>query len=99
MSDTPPEGDGVRDQLDRILSGYQALESRFAQAGGLANLLSLYEQIRREVERISYDEIDRMTREIKAVVEALLKMDYELRRVINLKRVFDGKTGSTEGAG
>lgn len=99
MSEIPPDGDGVRDQLDRILSGYQALESRFAGAGGLAKLLGLYDQLRREVERVSIDEIERMAREIKAVVEALLKMDYELRRVLTLKRMFDARPGGMEGAG
>jgi len=35
-----------------------------------------------------------MTHEIKGIIDALLKMDYELRRVSNLKVAFDaGVTG------
>ena len=60
-----------------------------AAAGGLGSLLNLYEQVRRELERVSFEELDRMTLEIKAVIEALLKMDYELRKVHNLKLAFE----------
>ena len=91
--------DGVREQLDRILAGYQELELRLSSSGGIANLLSIYEQVRREIERLSYEELDRMTREIKAVVEALLKMEYELRRIHRLKQVFDGRPSGAEDAG
>lgn len=77
--------DSVRERLDRIVSSYEELDRRFVAAGGLGNLLNLYEQIRRELERVSFEELDRMALEIKAVIEALLKMDYELRKVHNLK--------------
>jgi hypothetical protein len=79
----------VRGRLDRIVAAYEEIERRFVDAGGLANVLALYEQIRRELARVSYDELDRMTQEIKTVIDALLKMDYELRRVNNLKVAFD----------
>ena len=36
---------------------------------------------------------DRMTGEIKNVIEALLTIDYELRRVQNLKLAFDSRAG------
>ena len=80
----------VRDILDRILTSYGEIDRRFAPAGGVGALLNLYEQVRRELGRVSYEELDRMTAEIKTVIEALLKMDYELRRVHNLKLAFDG---------
>jgi len=83
--------EGVRDLLDRILSSYEDMDRRFAPAGGIGSLLNLYEQVRRELDRVSYEELDRMTREIKTVIEALLKMDYELRKVHNLKLVFDAR--------
>ena len=79
----------VRGQLERVLAAYADIDRRFLQAGGLASVLALYEQIRSELARVSYDELDRMTHEIKAVIDALLKMDYELRKVNNLKVAFD----------
>lgn len=82
---------GVRDLLDRVLSSYEEIDGRFAAAGGLGRLLNLYEQLQRELERVSYEEIDRMTAEIRSVIESLLKMDYELRRVNNLKLAFDAR--------
>ena len=82
---------GVRDILERVLSSYQEIDGRFASVGGLGRLLNLYEQLQHELERVSYEEIDRMTAEIRSVIEALLKMDYELRRVNNLKLGFDAK--------
>ena len=88
----PPVATGahsVRDLLDRILASYEEIDRRFTAAGGLGSLLNLYEQVRRELERVSFDELDRMTLEIKSVIEALLKMDYELRKVHNLKLAFE----------
>jgi hypothetical protein len=89
----------VRGQLERLLAAYAEIDRRFVQAGGLASVLAMYEQIRRELARVSYDELDRMTQEIKAVIDALLKMDYELRKVNNLKVAFDAGTAGTGSAG
>jgi hypothetical protein len=88
---------GVRDILERVLSSYQEIDGRFAAVGGLGRLLNLYEQLQRELERVSYEEIDRMTAEIRTVIEALLKMDYELRRVNNLKLAFDARQPGASG--
>ena len=104
---TPPEEivhevagtDSVRDRLDRIMSSYEELDRRFISAGGLGSLLNLYEQVRRELERVSFDELDRMTLEIKTVIEALLKMDYELRKVHNLKLAFEARPQGAATAG
>ena len=87
--------DSVRERLDRILSSYEEIDRRFLAAGGLGTLLNLYEQVRRELERVSFEELDRMTHEIKTVIEALLKMDYELRKVHNLKLAFETRTPGT----
>jgi len=84
--------DGVRERLEHILSSYEEIDRRFTAAGGLGTLLNLYEQVRRELERVSFEELDRMTVEIKTVIEALLKMDYELRKVHNLKLAFEART-------
>jgi hypothetical protein len=91
--------DSVRDRLDRILSSYDEMDRRFMAAGGLGSLLNLYEQVRRELERVSFEELDRMTHEIKTVIEALLKMDYELRKVHNLKLAFEARTPSAGSLG
>jgi len=91
--------EGVRDLLDRIVSSYEELDRRFGAAGGLGSLLNLYEQVRRELERVSFEELDRMTHEIKTVIEALLKMDYELRKVHNLKLAFEARTPSSGSLG
>jgi len=94
MQDATTPTDGVRARLDSILASYEEMDRRFMAAGGLASLLNLYEQVRRELERVSFEEIDRMTQEIKAVIEALLKMDYELRKVHNLKLAFEARTAT-----
>ena len=99
MQDANTPTDGVRARLDSILASYEEMDRRFMAAGGLASLLNLYEQVRRELERVSFEEIDRMTQEIKAVIEALLKMDYELRKVHNLKLAFEARTATTGLAG
>ena len=99
MQNTPIGTDSVRELLDRILSSYEEIGRRFTAAGGLGSLLNLYEQVRRELERVSYEELDRMTREIKGVIEALLKMDYELRKVHNLKLALEARPGAPDSAG
>jgi hypothetical protein len=73
------------------MSSYEEIDRRLVSAGGLGSLLNLYEQVRRELERVSFEELDRMTLEIKSVIEALLKMDYELRKVHNLKLAFESR--------
>src|ERR1043165_6160748 len=99
VQNTPIGTDSVRELLDRILSSYEEIDRRFTAAGGLGSLLNLYEQVRRELERVSYEELDRMTREIKGVIEALLKMDYELRKVHNLKLAFEARAPASGSAG
>jgi uncharacterized protein YoxC len=81
----------IRTVLERVLAKYEEIDRRFASVGGLPALLTLYEQVRRELERVSFQEIDKVTGEIKDVIEALLKMSYELRKVHNLKIIFESK--------
>ena len=92
MQDIDSGNMNVRGQLERILAAYEDIDRRFLQAGGLGSVLALYEQMRRELARVSYEELDRMTQEIKSVIDSLLKMDYELRKVNNLKVAFDAGT-------
>jgi hypothetical protein len=89
----------VREQVQRILSSYEEIDRRFGTAGGLQSVLALYDQVRRELARVTYDELDRMTLEIKSVIDALLKMDYELRKVNNLKVAFDAGAAGPGSAG
>jgi hypothetical protein len=57
--------------------------------GGIGKLLGLFEDVKRELERVSDQELERVTGEIRQVVEGLLKVDYELRKVQNLKLLFE----------
>ncbi len=85
----------IRAALERILASYEDLDRRLGPVGGLPRLLELYEQVKRELERVSFQEIDNVTAEIKDVIEALLKMSYELRKVHNLKLLFEAKAPSS----
>jgi hypothetical protein len=89
----------VRGALDRVLGAWGEIDGRFAAGGGLGSVLDLYEQVRRELERVSYDELDRVSREIRTVVEALLQMDYDLRKIRNLKAALESREPSGGGAG
>jgi hypothetical protein len=85
----------VRGQIERLVASYEEIDRRFHQVGGLGSVVSLYEQIRRELARVSYDELELMTEQIRGIIDALLKVDYELRRVSSLKVAFDpGVTGA-----
>ena len=99
VQDIGTTSEGVRDRLERIMSTYEEMDRRFMAAGGLGSLLNLYEQVRRELERVSFEELDRMTLEIKTVIEALLKMDYELRKVHNLKLAFEARSPASGNVG
>ena len=81
----------IRTALERILATYDDIDRRLGGAGGLPTLLDLYDKVRRELERVSFHEIDELTAEIKDIIEALLKMSYELRKVHNLKLIFEAK--------
>ena len=99
VQDIGSTSEGVRDRLERIMSTYEEMDRRFMAAGGLGSLLNLYEQVRRELERVSFEELDRMTLEIKTVIEALLKMDYELCKVHNLKLAFEARSPASGNVG
>ena len=78
--------DNVRQHLERILGSYEDINRRFTEVGGIGKLLGLFEDVKRELERV--------TGEIKGVVEDLLKVDYELRKVQNLKLLFEQRRPS-----
>jgi len=82
--------------LERALESYGDIAERFGPVGGLDRVFALYEQIRIELERVQFAEIDAGTQAIKAAIETLLKMDYELRKLSNLKLTFGGGTPDAE---
>ena len=90
--------DNVREHLERILGSYEEMNRRFAEVGGISKLLGLFEDVKRELERVSDQELDRATSEIKSVVEDLLKVDYELRKVQNLKLLFSQRRPDASGS-
>ncbi len=81
--------ENVRAHLERILSAYDDISRRFSDVGGITKLLGIFEDVKRELDRLSDQELERVTDEIKSVVEDLLKVDYELRKVQNLKLLFE----------
>ncbi len=83
----------VREHLERILASYEEINGRFSGVGGVDKLLGLFEEVKRELDRVSEQELERVTDEIKGVVEGLLKVDYELRKVQNLKLLFEQRSG------
>lgn len=88
--------ENVREHLERILSSYDDINRRFSEVGGIAKLLGLFEEVKRELERVSDQELERVTGEIRQVVEGLLKVDYELRKVQNLKLLFEQRSGHAD---
>jgi hypothetical protein len=96
-SDRPTSADAAEVQavLGRALDSYAEIARRFDAIGGLERVFALYEQMRVELERVQFSEIDATAQVIKGAVETLLKMDYELRRLNNLKLAFG--SGSRDG--
>lgn len=84
--------ENVREHLERILASYEDINVRFDGVGGIGKLLGLFEDVKRELERVSDQELERVTGEIRQVVEGLLKVDYELRKVQNLKLLFEQRS-------
>jgi hypothetical protein len=83
--------ESVREHLERILASYEQIGTRFASLGGVTKVLGLLEDVRRELEHVSEHDLERVTGDIKQVVESLLKVDYELRKIQNLKLLFEQK--------
>jgi hypothetical protein len=81
--------ENVRAHLERILTAYDDISRRFSDIGGITKLLGIFEDVKRELDRLSDRDLERVTEEIKTVVEDLLKVDYELRKVQNLKLLFE----------
>jgi len=89
----PAEVDAI---LGRALESYAEIARRFGPFGGLERVFALYEQMRAELERVAFSEIDATAAAIKGAIETLLQMDYELRRLNNLKLAFGGRERDAE---
>ncbi len=90
--------DRIRDRFDAIVTAYDAVNERLSGAGGIGELLSAVDRVKRDLDEVSEEQLERMEGEIKHVVESLLKVDYELRKVQNLKALFEqgGESQDTE---
>lgn len=75
--------------LGRATEAFRALDERLAGAGGLAPVVALYDRVRDEVRSLEYADLDRVATEIRAAIEALLRMDAAVRKLNNLKVMFD----------
>lgn len=80
---------GLAEAVQRASGAYGALEERLAEVGGVAPVVALYDRIRGQVDRLEYAELDRVAAEIRGAIEALLCMDGAVRKLSNLKLMFD----------
>lgn len=80
---------GLAEAVRRASEAYRSLEVRLADVGGVAPVVALYDRIRGEVERLDYAELDRVAAEIRGALEALLGMDAAVRKLNNLKVLFE----------
>lgn len=80
---------GLGEAVRRASEAYRSLEDRLADVGGVAPVVALYDRIRGEVERLDYAELDRVAAEIRGALEALLGMDAAVRKLNNLKVLFE----------
>jgi len=86
-------GNEMREAIERILSAHEEVDKRFSLFGGIGNLVSMYEQIKYELERVSLQEIDGLCSEVKQAIESLMRIDSECRKVRKLKLVLGTPNG------
>lgn len=82
--------EGIRDLVQRVFGAYQELDQRLGEGGGVRGLVATCERLRDDIDRIDSEELAQLTRGIKGVLEALLRMDYELRALLQVKRALAG---------
>lgn len=91
--------EGIRELVQRVFGAYQELDQRLGGSGGIRGLVEVYERVREDVDRIDDEELVQLTRGIKGILEALLRMDYELRAIHRMKRALGGVGGPGEPPG
>ena len=89
--------DDVRKSFDRVLASYESISARFSDIGGIGKLLGVVEEAKRQLDRVSDAELQGVADEIKTVVEELLRVDYELRKIQNLNLLFDQQSDGASG--
>jgi hypothetical protein len=80
---------GLDGATRRAASAYAALEERLAGEGGVARVAELYDRLRAGMNLLDYAELDRVAAEIRSAIEMLLEMDAAVRKLNNLKVLFD----------
>lgn len=89
---------GLADAVRRASGAFGALEERLAEVGGVAPVVALYDRIREEMDRVEYAELDRVAADIRGAIDALLRMDAAVRKLSNLKLVFEREARAAAGA-
>ena len=97
LRETEKVKDDVRKSFDRVLASYESISARFSDIGGIGKLLGVVEEAKRQLDRVSDVELQRVADQIKDVVEELLRVDYELRKIQNLKLLFDQRGDRSAG--
>jgi hypothetical protein len=82
---------GLDEAVRRASGAFRSLEDRLAEVGGIAPVVALYDRIRGEMDRLEYAELDRVAAEIRGAIDALLCMDAAVRKLNNLKVMFEGE--------
>ena len=82
----------IRREADELVRYYAELVRRLGQSGvrDIAQLLSLYEQLRRAVDAVSRQEIGWVAEQTQHLIEALVGMDANLDALRRLKASLAG---------
>lgn len=91
--------DNLREHIDEILGRFGDIDSKLESLGGVGRILEFFEGVKSELDAVSHEELEHIAAEIKSVVEALLTLDYEVRKVQNLKLLFEKHVDSREPKG
>lgn len=77
----------IRREADQLVRYYAELVRRLAQNGvrDVADLLALYEQLRRAIDAVSRQEIEWAAEEVQHLIETLVRMDSNLQALRRLK--------------
>jgi hypothetical protein len=86
----------LRDVLERVTRAWNGIDGNLAPSGGVARVLELYEQMRAGLARLDFEDLDRAAADVKAGVDALLTMDSDLRKLNNLKLLFEGRSAGPD---
>jgi|GEM_PF-5987470 len=86
----PSGTETTRDLVQRVFAAYEDLDGRYGGAGGLRGVIERCERVRAELDAVSEDELRHVTSGIRQLLETLIRMDYELRTIQQVKRALQG---------